>query len=52
MTLIDGSTASKTVNQFLLATDTRAPFNFFFFSGGVWLLLICFRLLLLLPETC
>ena len=42
-------TASKTVNQFLLATDTSAPFNFFF-SDGLRLLLTCFRELL--PETC
>ena len=43
-------TASKTVNQFLLATDTRAPLNLFF-SAGLRPLLTCFRLLLL-PETC
>ena len=42
-------TAAKTVNQFLLATDTSAPFNFFF-SVNLWRLLT--DLLALLPETC
>jgi len=43
------NTASRIVNQFLLATDTSAPFNLFF-SGGLRLLLTGFRELL--PETC
>jgi len=47
--LHNGDTASKTVNQFLLATDTSAPFNFFFSGGFRWLLT---DLLALLPETC
>ena len=42
-------TASKTVNQSLLATDTSAPFSFFFSGGLRWVLT---DLLVLLPETC
>ena len=46
----DSAAKIKTVNQFLLATDTSAPFNFFFAGAGLRVPLADF--LVLLPETC